>query len=543
MSPASPGWSGSFRPGGGILAPLGILCLFLLGVGGCIPDGSSSGTAATASDLAALQVSAGSLAPGFSPQVTDYDVVVPTGSAETTITATATAADARLSINNQPATSGQPFGPIPLEVGPNTISIVVEPPGNQPPKSYTIVVTRSGVADLRALVVSVGALSPAFAPQTTSYTVSVATGVAATTVTATVADPTSVVRINNQAVTSGQPFGPIALALGANAVAVTVTAQDGTTKTYTVDINRAGPGNANLGGLVVSAGALAPAFAPDTTAYTVAVPNATLTTTVLAVVQVPTSTLSINGVSVASGTVFGPIALAVGPNVVNIQVRANDGVTVKSYSVNVVRAAPPLSNNANLAALVLSAGSFTPTFNSNTVSYQLSVSNATATTTVRPTVQGPGATVTVNGIPVASGATSGAIALNVGANDIRIVVRAQDGVTTKTYTVTVTRAAPAPSNNANLSGIVLSVGGTLRPSFDPNTTTYAVNPPGTPVSTFVTATVQGPGATLTINGAAAISGVPFGPIALSTRGDTRITIVVRAQNVVTTKTYRVDVER
>jgi gliding motility-associated-like protein len=47
----------------------------------------------------------------------------------------------------------------------------------------------------------------------------------------------------------------------------------------------------------------------------------------------------------------------------------------------------------------------------------------------------------VNGTVVVSGTPSGAIALSVGSNTVTVVCTAQDGVTTKTYTVTVTRAS------------------------------------------------------------------------------------------------------
>ncbi len=520
-----------------VIAGLGVL------LAACIPDSETPPSPGASGPLASLQVSAGPLTPGFSPSQDQYEVTSPNNVTQTTIVATTAETGARLTINNQTAISGQQFGPIPLEVGGNNILLIVEPPGNQPPKSYTVVVTRAGVADLRALDISAGNLSPAFAPQTTSYAVAAANGMVSTMVTASLSDPASSLRINNQQATSGVAFGPIPLNLGANPITLTVSAPDGTAKVYTVTVNRAGPGNANLGGLVLSAGALSPAFSPETTAYSLTVPNATATTTVTAVVQVPTSTLTINGASATSGAAFGPLNLNVGNNLVTIDVRANDGVTRKTYTVTITRAAPPLSNNANLAGLTLSVGALTPAFNPATQSYSLSVPNTTTATTVTATVQGPGATITVNGTSVGSGVPSGAIGLNVGANSIIVLVRAQDGVTTKPYTVTVTRAAPAPSNNANLSGIVVSAGGTLRPTFNPNTTSYDINPPGTPLTTFITATVQGPGATLTINGAAATSGVPFGPIVLSTRGDTRVTIIVRAQNLVTTRTYTVDVER
>jgi hypothetical protein len=58
-----------------------------------------------------------------------------------------------------------------------------------------------------------------------------------------------------------------------------------------------------------------------------------------------------------------------------------------------------------------------------------------------PTLSDSNATVTVNGTPVTSGSPGSAITLNAGANPIHVVVIAQDGTTTKTYTVTVTRSA------------------------------------------------------------------------------------------------------
>jgi hypothetical protein len=97
------------------------------------------------------------------------------------------------------------------------------------------------------------------------------------------------------------------------------------------------------------------------------------------------------------------------------------------------------SNNAALSALTLSAGALTPAFASGTTAYAITVPNATTSTTVTPVVAAAGATVKVNGITVASGGASGAIALSPGANVITTIVTAQNGFTAQTYTVTVTR--------------------------------------------------------------------------------------------------------
>ena len=100
-----------------------------------------------------------------------------------------------------------------------------------------------------------------------------------------------------------------------------------------------------------------------------------------------------------------------------------------------------LSTNANLSNLTISAGTLTPAFASGTLSYTASVSNATTSITETPTVADATATVKVNGTAVVSGNPSARSALAVGSNVITTVVTAQDGTTTRTYTVTVTRAA------------------------------------------------------------------------------------------------------
>jgi len=113
------------------------------------------------------------------------------------------------------------------------------------------------------------------------------------------------------------------------------------------------------------------------------------------------------------------------------------------------------SSNANLSALVLSSGPLSPTFTDATLVYTASVPYATNSVTITPTVAQADATISVNGNAVASGASSGGISLNVGANEITTLVTAQDGVTQKIYTVTVTRAAPVTGNVALGSELIL----------------------------------------------------------------------------------------
>jgi hypothetical protein len=106
-----------------------------------------------------------------------------------------------------------------------------------------------------------------------------------------------------------------------------------------------------------------------------------------------------------------------------------------------------LSNEADLSNLTLSSGILSPTFASETLEYTASVSNSVSSITVTPTAVDPGASISVNDSPVSSGTASGSISLSVGANNIYITVTAGDGITAKTYTVTVARAgATSPGN-------------------------------------------------------------------------------------------------
>jgi hypothetical protein len=104
--------------------------------------------------------------------------------------------------------------------------------------------TPSSNADLSSLALSSGTLTPPFASAATAYTASVANNVTGLFVTPTAADAGAAIKIRVNggiwsAVTSGSPSWVSPLNLGANAVNVQVTAEDGTTtKTYTVSVTR-----------------------------------------------------------------------------------------------------------------------------------------------------------------------------------------------------------------------------------------------------------------------------------------------------------------
>lgn len=130
-------------------------------------------------------------------------------------------------------------------------------------------------------------------------------------------------------------------------------------------------------------------------------------------------------------------------------------------------AAVTRSSDATLSGLSFSGGALSPTFSAATTSYHATVDYAVSSVTLTPVTAHAAATVTVNGSPVASGSASPAITLSVGANNIGIIVTAEDG-TPKTYNVIVQRSEQRPvagnvtaqvAANSNANPVTLALSG------------------------------------------------------------------------------------
>ena len=138
----------------------------------------------------------------------------------------------------------------------------------------------------------------------------------------------------------------VSLSVGSNVITVEVTAGDGeTTRTYTVTVARAEPSStdATLSTLSLSNVDFG-TFDSTTTSYTGQVANGVTETTVT-----PTANQSgasyvvmLEGVEDEDGE----ISLAVGSNLITIEVTAEDDSTTQTYSVTVTRA--PESNRDRL---------------------------------------------------------------------------------------------------------------------------------------------------------------------------------------------------
>ena len=191
-------------------------------------------------NLNALTVSPGSIS-GFSPDTVAY-AVSNSGSSPAYLDVTATTADpaAGLTIDGQSASSGV-AQTVYLTNGANLIPIVVTGAYGDTQRAYVLSVNGTvSDANLKSLSVNSGGLS--FSPSTTSYVLgSVGSSVASLTLTASPEDSRAMVLVNGAPLPPGGGSTSVNLAYGANSIAVTVVAENGATKTYTVDVTRGQP--------------------------------------------------------------------------------------------------------------------------------------------------------------------------------------------------------------------------------------------------------------------------------------------------------------
>lgn len=107
------------------------------------------------------------------------------------------------------------------------------------------------IADLNALSVTGGTISPAFSSKQTAYTMSVGNSVYAMTVAPIAIDPAATVTINGTSYVGTTPRS-VALEVGANVVTIVVTAQDLSTKTYKLTVYRDSSSVSGIGTVITA---------------------------------------------------------------------------------------------------------------------------------------------------------------------------------------------------------------------------------------------------------------------------------------------------
>ncbi len=154
------------------------------------------------------------------------------------------------------------------------------------------------------------------------------------------------------------------------------------------------------------------------------------------------------------------------------------------------------NNDADLSALVVSPGTLIPAFNAATTAYTVNVAYDVSSINVTATLSDTNASMLVNG-EVATSAVVNAVTLQAAGSttSIPVVVTAEDGTSTKTYTMTVNRAVDPTSDNVGIA--------TAKAALDTTATLNPVEGNDTNVVTMAQAIVDGvvSGVTVTVSDA------------------------------------------
>lgn len=277
-------------------------------------------------------------------------------------------------------------------------------------------------------------------------------------------------------------LGTKTLNVGDNSFTFTATAEDGTTKIYTINVKRL-DNNTKLSTLTLSD--ISFTFNSDTNTYNLTAPYKTSSTTVSATLPAGSKA------NIDSGTGSWNLSTVGGVNTRKVVIKAEDCAytsaqvpgnvcTTGEYTLNVTRNNP--NNSATLSSLNVD-GSLIVGFDSATQTYTLSpVKNNKTSINVSATATDSNATIV--GV--------GNRDLIVGDNTIDIIVTAEDGTTQKTYTINIKRQ----SNTAILDSLTItsSPQGVLNPStVSPITKTYTYIYDESVTNITVNATATAPG--------------------------------------------------
>ena len=488
--------------------------------------------------LASLSVTPAALQPEFSSDTTSYTASAPTAATSVTITATPKDSTVTVSIDGTIATQRS----ITLDQPGSTKTIpIVLTTQTGTDSTYAVRVTRllSSDNNLKTLTVTPGPLIPSFAAATPNYTVDVATDVASVTVTAAKSDPEAILSgdMSNEGRATIQLDGPGTK----KTVSITVTAPNQTSKTYRITINRAASSNNNLSALTVTPSSMRPGFGKGTLNYTVDVATDVRSVLVSATKDDPNAVLSGSILDPGLGQAVGQATVPLdGPGtskVVLITVTAQDATTSKTYRITVNRAA---SSNNNLSALSITPGPLEPVFAANVLDYTVNVAHTISAVVISATKEDPNAVISES-VPNEGQAT---IPLDGPGTSkvVLITVTAQDATTSKTYRVTINRAA---SSDSTLSALSVSAG-LLDQDFAPGTVNYTVKVGLLVGSVIITATKTDPNAIMSSLGSIiAAAGTPSGHVTVSPvlGVGTTVDLTLIAQDGINRTEYKITVTR
>jgi len=459
------------------------------------------------------------------PDFKDYTSRVGFSTSSVTLTPVTSDLTSTIKINDVVVPANTPSASIPLNLGDNVINTVVTAQNGINTNTYSMTITRIAESSLATLSVSPATtLRTVAGPDYKDYTATVLNSISAITLTPATPDASSVIKVNGVVVASGTASQSIPLVVGDNTIATTVTT-GAVTNTYSLVVTRQGP---SLATLVLNPNvALKTVTGPDFKNYTASVVNSVSAVTLTPTASDPSNVIKVNNVIVASGTASGSIPLVLGDNTIITTV--TDGTTTNTYSIRITRQAPAALISLTLNPSVSLSQVTGPDFRD----YTARVGGSVSAVTVTPKTTDPSNIIKVNDVVVASGTASASIPLVVGDNTITTTIT--DGVTTNTYSIKITRVAPA-----TLTTIALNPRVILAAVTGPDFKDYTATVNSTVSSVTVTATTPDATNVIKVNNVTVSSGAASAVIPLN-MGVNVITTTVSDGS--TTNTYSIRLTR
>ncbi|MFH0919080.1 MAG: cadherin-like beta sandwich domain-containing protein [Fibrobacterota bacterium] len=312
----------------------------------------------TDATLSGLVPSAGALTPVFSAAVRNYSDTVPADSVLYRLTPQAAHPHARIAVNDSTVLSGNASPSFSLAAGQNLLIVTVTAEDGITQRTYLLSIFRPKSSDtyLRTLSVSAGTLRPSFDPLVFNYADTLPATTDSLRLSVAARNPFATFQLGDTTLNvSGflwtEPLWNINTRLQFQVIAE----DDTSTRVYYVDIYRAPSTDAALVNLTMTPGTLSPVFDSLTFTYaeTLQYDDSTVSLTPFAHHFGASITIGSQGAS--SGYPSSPLPLSVGDNAMVVGVQAEDGISAKSYTVNVHRkSSPPVITG--LADSTLDAG-------------------------------------------------------------------------------------------------------------------------------------------------------------------------------------------
>ena len=291
--------------------------------------------------------------------------------------------------------------------------------------------------------------------------------------------------------------------------------------------------------LSVSGASLQPPFSSDTISYTVDLSGTQQDVTISATKSEPNDVLS-GGVTAPAGQVTGQATVqAPGPGStkdVSLTVTSSDG-RAKIYTITL--RAITLGEDNSLKSLTVSPGSLSPGFSAGAQDYAVNVTSAVTEVTITATKSDPNAVLSGD-MPNEGRAT---LTLDgPGTTKVVSLTVTAPNETSRTYTITVTRARP--SSDDALANLTVS-SGSLSPDFASDILSYRVTVPNNVEGVTSLAVKSDPNAVLSALGSViAGAGTPTGQISVPLQGRrTEFDLTVTAQDGANTRSYMITVIR